>query len=42
MFALLPTFRIANKDSGKGTPLVLNEDSVLLKYIEASAEPSKA
>lgn len=42
MFALLPTFRIASKDSGKGTPLVLNEDSVLLKYIEASAEPSKA
>ena len=40
MFALLPTFRIASKEAGKGTPLVLNEDSVVLRYIEASAAPA--
>lgn len=40
MFSLFPTFLIAHKDSGKGTPLVLNEDSVILKYIEASATPA--
>lgn len=42
MFSLFPTFQIASKAEGKGTPLVLNEDSVILRYIEATATPATA
>lgn len=37
MFALFPAFKIASKEAGKGTPLVLNHDSVVLMYVEAAS-----
>jgi hypothetical protein len=43
MFALFPAFRIASKAPGKGTPLVLNSESILLHYIEErAATPASA
>lgn len=42
MFALFPVFRIASKEAGKGTPLVLNEESVVLRYIETAPAAAPA
>jgi hypothetical protein len=42
MFALFPAFRIASKEAGKGTPLVLNEESIVLRYIETAPAAAPA
>jgi hypothetical protein len=42
MFALFPAFRIATKDGGKGTPLVLSTESVIATWLRKISEPTLA